>query len=435
MLSPRRGCNMMPRMNLPLSDLYDPKRHEALRDDAWSEDAARAAIGRIGAAAEREFDETAGGWLLHPQDDPPAPGTRSGNAYWGATGVVWALRELAAQGAVSLARDYTPWIEDLPERARLEAADEQHGTASYLFGESAPLLLAWQTTRRAAFADRLHDLVQGNLHNPAHEPLWGHAGTLLAAIAMVEADLPDAERARWQALVREGVQALLDDMAREPDAGHWLWRQDLYGRIRHHLGAGHGLAGNVYPALRAAALADAAVVDTLLQRCLDTLSATALHAVAEGGEGGVPVANWHPITEQERIAAARAAGQGPLVQDCHGAPGIVCRLATAPAAWNTLLRAAGEMTWVAGPLAKGPSLCHGTAGSAMACLKLWQRFAEPLWLERARRLAMHAAWQVEQARIRHGQGRHSLWTGDLGVACVLWNCVHGTAWFPMLDRP
>ena len=41
---------MMPRMNLPLSDLYDPKRHEALRDDAWSEDAARAAIGRIGAA-------------------------------------------------------------------------------------------------------------------------------------------------------------------------------------------------------------------------------------------------------------------------------------------------------------------------------------------------------------------------------------------------
>lgn len=45
------------------------------------------------------------------------------------------------------------------------------------------------------------------------------------------------------------------------------------------------------------------------------------------------------------------------------------------------------------------------------------------------------AAQVEQARARHGQGRRrSLWTGDLGVACVLWNCVRGEAWFPMLDR-
>jgi hypothetical protein len=78
-----------------LSALYDPKRHEALTDDAWSEDVARAAIWRICAAAEREFDEAEGSWLLHPQDDPPAPGARSVNAYWGATGVVWALRDLA----------------------------------------------------------------------------------------------------------------------------------------------------------------------------------------------------------------------------------------------------------------------------------------------------------------------------------------------------
>ncbi len=426
---------MMSRMTLQLPDLYDPKRHEALTNDAWSEDAARDAIRRICAAADAEFDEAEGSWLLHPQDDPPAPGARSVNAYFGATGVVWALRDLAAQGAVTLARDYTRWIEGFPERARREAADEQHGTASYLFGESAPLLLAWQATHRADFADRLHELVRGNLHNPAHEPLWGNAGTLLAAIPMAEADGPAAERARWQALVRDGVQALLDDMARDPDDGHWLWRQDLYGRVRHFLGAGHGLAGNAFPALRAAGLVDASVADTLLQRCFDTLSATALHAVATGPDGrSLPVANWHPITEKERIAAATAAGERALVQDCHGAPGIVCRLATAPAAWEALLRAAGEMTWIAGPLAKGPSLCHGTAGNAMACLKLWQRFGEPLWLERARRLAMHAAAQVEQARARHGQGRHSLWTGDLGVACVLWNCIQGEAWFPMLDR-
>lgn len=425
---------MMQCMNSQLSDLYDPGRHEALMHAAWSCDAAHAAIGRICAAAEREFDGAEGGWLLHPKDDPPAPGARSVNAYWGATGVMWALRDLAAQGAVASVRDYTPWIEGLPERARLEAAGEQHGAASYLFGESAPLLLAWQTTRRADIADRLHDLVRGNLHNSAHEPLWGNGGTLLPAIAMVEADLPTAERARWQALVHDGAQALLDDMVREPEDGHWLWRQGLYGRVRHHLGAGHGLAGNAYPVLRAAGLVDATVVGTVLQRCFDTLSATALQAVTSGLDGGVPVANWHPITEHERIAAALAARQRPLVQDCHGAPGIVCRLASAPVSWDTLLRAAGEMTWIVGPLAKGPSLCHGTAGSAMACLKLWERFAEPLWLERARQLAMHGAAQVEQDRARLGQGRHSLWTGDLGVACLLWNCVRGAACFPMLDR-
>jgi hypothetical protein len=70
-------------------------------------------------------------------------------------------------------------------------------------------------------------------------------------------------------------------------------------------------------------------------------------------------------------------------------------------------------------------------GLPEAVAALWQ---EPLWLERARRLAMHAAAQVETGARQHGQGRHSLWTGDLGVACVLWNCIQGEAWFPMLDR-
>ena len=77
------------------------------------------------------------------------------------------------------------------------------------------------------------------------------------------------------------------------------------------------------------------------------------------------------------------------------------------------------MTWQAGPLAKGPSLCHGTSGSVMACLKLWRLLYDPVWLERARALAVHAACQVEAVRARHGQGRQSLWTGDLGVGCAL----------------
>jgi hypothetical protein len=123
------------------------------------------------------------------------------------------------------------------------------------------------------------------------------------------------------------------------------------------------------------------------------------------------------------------------VQDCHGAPGIVCRLATAPrtAAWDTLLAEAGELTWRAGPLSKGASLCHGTAGSALALLKLWRRSGDAMWLDRARALAMHAIGQVERHRAQFGIGRHALWTGDLGLACVLWDCVAGDDVFPTLD--
>jgi hypothetical protein len=415
-----------------MQDLFDPARHEALTAGPWNEDVARHAIVRICAAAEAEFDEREGSWLLHPQDDPPHPDARSSNLYWGAMGVVWALRHLQTQGAVLLKRDYAPWIELYPDRLRQEAAAEAHGSASYLFGESAALLLAWMSTHRDDFADRLHDIVQGNLHNPAREPLWGNAGTVLAAIRMAEA----GHEVRWSELVAQAIDALFRDMETDPETGTWIWEQDLYGSRSRYLGAGHGLAGNAYAALRGADHLDASSVQAIEERVLETLSATALHATLDAPGGQVALLNWHVLVDRERVAAWLAKGGRPLVQDCHGAPGIVCRLAGASRGprWDTLLRGAGELTWHAGPLAKGPSLCHGTSGSAMACLKLWRRFGEPEWLERARRLAIHAAEQVELARSRHGRGRHSLWTGDLGVACVMWNCIAGDDRFPTLDH-
>jgi hypothetical protein len=419
---------------LAVTDLFDPRRHEPLTVTPWDDSAARTAVRRLCAVAEHEFDASQGNWPMHPQDDPPAPGARSCNFYWGAAGAVWALRHLAAEGAVTLERGYTQWIEQYPQRLRQEAAQEQHGTASYLFGESAALLLAWQVTRRDEVADRLFEVVQGNLHNAVHEPLWGNSGTLLAALHIAEALQGQPAARRWKALLQRAMDALLQSMVLDPETGTWLWEQDLYGTRCRHLGAGHGLAGNAFAALRAGGLVDPATVQAIAQRAVQTLEATALHATLETPQGGVEVANWHALVDAQRVAAWLARGGRPLVQDCHGAPGIVCRLAAAPAAPEALLRAAGDLTWHAGPLGKGPSICHGTAGSALACLKLWRRFGEPIWLDRARRLAMHAAEQVEQARGHHGQGRHSLWTGDLGVACVLWNCVRGSDRFPTLDH-
>jgi hypothetical protein len=38
---------------------------------------------------------------------------------------------------------------------------------------------------------------------------------------------------------------------------------------------------------------------------------------------------------------------------------------------------------------------------------------------------MHAAGQVERARTEQGHGHHSLWTGDLGTALYLADCIDG----------
>ena len=46
---------------------------------------------------------------------------------------------------------------------------------------------------------------------------------------------------------------------------------------------------------------------------------------------------------------------------------------------------------------------------------------------------MHGIAQTEADAKRHGRLRYSLWTGDLGFAIYLWDCLQGTAAFPTLD--
>jgi hypothetical protein len=118
------------------------------------------------------------------------------------------------------------------------------------------------------------------------------------------------------------------------------------------------------------------------------------------------------------------------VQWCHGAPGVVATLADVLD--EELAVGGGALTWRAGPLRKGASLCHGTAGNGYAFLALLERTGDELWLERARAFAMHAAGQVERARSEHGRGRHTLWTGDLGTALYLADCVEGGGKPPLL---
>ena len=118
------------------------------------------------------------------------------------------------------------------------------------------------------------------------------------------------------------------------------------------------------------------------------------------------------------------------VQWCHGAPGLVTSLASLPRdeATDRLLAAAGELTWHAGPLRKGPGLCHGTAGNGCAFLALHARTGDEAWLDRARAFAMHALEQAERS-----QPNASLWTGQIGVALYLRACLDGWDGMPVLD--
>jgi hypothetical protein len=120
----------------------------------------------------------------------------------------------------------------------------------------------------------------------------------------------------------------------------------------------------------------------------------------------------------------------------HAARGAGDLAAIAPgdADLTELLIAGGELTWRAGPLLKGPGICHGTAGNGYAFLKLFERTGDELWLERARAFAMQSIEQVGRARSDHGTGRHTLGTGDLGAALSLASCMAADAAIPAIDR-
>ena len=397
--------------------LYDTARHGRLTDTAWNEDAARGAVARIAADALHSFDLQAL-WPPHPLDDPDPPDARQYALYFGAGGMIWALQHLRRVGAIGGDFDFAPTVATLVERNRAAIAswDDPHG--SWLFGDAGLLWLQWQATRDAATADALFACVEANLHHKSLEPLWGSPGSLLATVAMAEA----SGEPRWRDQLERGLRILWEAMSFDSGLGAWLWVQDLYGKRRPLLGAGHGFAGNIFPALRGARFLPAAFVDGFAERALQTLAGTAVH------DGHC--INWLPAYDP--------AATGPvkwLLQDCHGAPGIVCRLSAAPrsAAWDVLLLAAGEATWQAGPLEKGVGLCHGTAGNGNALLKLWQRTGDSLWLERARAFAMHAIEQVQRFAERTGRTRHSLWTGDIGAALFVWGCIERDARFPTLD--
>lgn len=399
--------------------LHDPARHEALDGPPWSETLARDGLRRLVAAlqAQRHAD---GSWPVHPLDDEgdsPAGGFKS--LYLGRSGLLWALGWLQQQGAATLTLDPLAGLQQA-HADYLAAPDTGRVEPSYFMGEVGVLLPLWWLGRSDAVADRLHAVVRANLAHPSNECFSGAPGTLRAAAWLWQA----TQQPRWRDLVLEHIDSIWAGWIHDERVPGHLWTQSFAGSTVQYYGAGHGMAGNVATLLQVQDLLDDDRRGALRSRVTAVLGCTA----TRDGDA----VNWRGGTYMPRSGRVDL-----LLQWCHGAPGIVLSLAAvAPgldAELDAMLLAAGQAIWRAGPLAKGPGLCHGTAGNGQALLALYRRTGQALWLDRARAFAMHALQQADDAQQAHGMCRPTLWTGDAGLAVFLWQCIQGRAGMPSLD--
>jgi hypothetical protein len=391
--------------------VVDPARHVPLEDAGWDAEAARAALVEIVDDAVARFDPEVF-WPAHPMDEGVLDGNSS--LYWGAAGAVWGLDYLRRIGRAAMPIDFVPTLPGL--LARTQAEMTQFGDyaelGSLLFGDLGTALVA----RRLAPTPELDALiarrVEANDRLPVREVMWGTPGSMLACLHMSEM----TGEARWRTMFAAQAARLLGDLEDSPSGP--IWTQDLYGNRTRFLGPVHGFAGNMLPLLRGWSWLDDGQRRRVGEATLQTLPGLAHRAGA-----GV---NWSP----------RAEAPPRLCQYCHGAPGMVATFADAPFTapdFERLLVAGGEFAWATGPLLKGSNLCHGTGGNGYAFLKLYRRTGDALWLERARAFAMTAIAQCRAARAETGRGRYSLWTGDIGFAIYLADCLRGEGRFPTVD--
>ena len=390
--------------------LYEPDRHEPLSEAAWDEAAARACIETIlGDAIERFLPER--GWPSHPLDGYPAEPRH--DLYLGSAGAIWALNHLAGASALAAFR------EPLAEINRTWLAGVEAGSdPGLLSAGTGTLLVRAMLGGVASVADELARQIDANSDSPVLEFMWGSPGTMTAALWLHEL----TGEAIWAEKFRRDAGLLWDRLEHVDKAGCHLWVQHLYGHVAPFLGAVHGFAGNAFAIIRGWSLLSSPEQSRWSERLVRSLRVT---AAIEGGQ-----ANW-----PQSIGRHRPGRRSLLVQHCHGAPGMVTCFADLPdPGIDDLLLAAGELTWQAGPLAKGSNLCHGTSGNGYAFLKLYHRSGDASWLDRARRFGIHAIEQQRRDRIAYGQNRYSLWTGDLGLAIFLANCITGADRFPTMDE-
>jgi len=379
--------------------LYSPERHLRYTSHPWNESHVRDTICDILHRTRDGLDSVEGFWPIHPNDAHKDGPRFSLPFYYGAAGVLWAGRELA--NFVQIEPDLPTIDEVLTQHLR---SGDSYSDSPFC-GELGIRFVKQGLAPSAENSSALKVLIRQAAENSCREILYGGPG----ALAMAHLLWRSGDQSYREICVETARQILAQREIDEP-SGARIWIQQL-GRHRKFIGAAHGSAGNFGVLIRALRdLGEASSVQELIgdaEKFLNT------HAVVEGD-----MANWR------RGADGTEYDSLTVVHWCHGATGIVtdlsgCIPASESPVLDDLFLKAANLVWKAGPLEKGVSLCHGTAGSGLACLKMFERSRGEMWLERARGLAMFAIEQYHSNLAKFGRARFSLWTGDLGLAIFL----------------
>ena len=395
--------------------MVDPSRHYTMKNIKWELELVQQAIQDIADDAINQINQSRK-LPRHPMDNYGV----CSDLYMGMTGVIWALTYLELAQAIDANLDFATLLEEqLSANEKEQKAMPHPDNASYLFGDLPILMLQFKSSRDSRIADKIFQSIEKNNSQPVRELMWGMAGSMLSANFLHKWTLED----RWKEIFLLQAEKMLNDWERIDDIGY-LWSPDLYGAKRKYLGPVHGFAGNIIPLIEGNELLGDGRYEDICSKVIETIGNTATCNERH--------ANWVAVFEESDRTKTPE-----LIQHCHGAPGIVTALSKLPRGIDTrfdeLLEKGGELTWHAGPLKKGANLCHGTAGNGYAFLKLYRRTENDLWLERARAFAMNAIDQYRLSKEIYHQGRYTLWTGDLGTAVYLWDCINGEANFPTID--
>ncbi|GLA18932.1 hypothetical protein AnigIFM62618_006590 [Aspergillus niger] len=281
----------------------------------------------------------------------------------------------------------------LPERVA------PFGSSSVLVGPLMRILAAAQSGASMSEADIecLRSVVQvaiGNDHMLPHgdgmmgtdEVLYGRAGLLWAVLSVrahkydegatglltsIFESVPDLV----DAIIKGGLQGRDDYVEEYGERGAlplmWHWHEDRYG-----LGAVHGMSG-ILAALLACdpeELNDGASRN-YLPLIAETITGLCKLCIAHNGHLPTNLPNRGPSSKRS----------SPLVQICHGSPGILALMASArrnkplitcfwQPEWDVAIRLASERVWEEGLLSKGGGICHGITGNAWPLLLLHDSF-------------------------------------------------------------
>ena len=388
--------------------LFDINRHEKLTESLWDEKCVRSEISAIIDDIQQHSLPNAS-WPTHQLDAESY--SNSGpkwSAYAGAAGTIHASQILRRYGYQ--VEDYSDLLETVYQ-SFLENPDVsvEPGLQIGELGILMPALLAQPENEE--LSKRVIRCMEQTLHLPLYEVTSGQTGMMHAALSLYRSTGKNC----WKTLFIKGANSLMEHWLQDENTGEWLWQSQVFGPKRHYYGACHGLTGNANILLEGADLLPKDHVELIIKRTVSTLEISAKHS------GNL--ANWILCTKPDIDKL--------LVQWCHGAAGIVTAMARTPQSnspeseqLERLLEQTGDLVWEAGPLAKGSNICHGTSGNGYSFLYLYKRWGRTVWLDRARKFAMHAIEQCQKDRQRYGVGRFSMWTGDAGLAIFLHHCLN-----------